>query len=446
MRDFALVLIVFGSLPLILVQPQVGILMWFWISLMNPHRLSWGYAYELRVALVVAVATILAWLFSRERKLPPGTVTNYLLAAFAFWVTVSTFFALVPDSAWARWQDVIKILGMTFLATCIVNSRKRIEQLVWMAALSIGFYGVKGGVFTLLTGGQYRLWGPPDSFIGDNNALALALIMILPLLHFLALGARSLWIRYGLWAAMALTALATLSTYSRGGFLALGITVVAFWLKTRHRLLTGAAAVGLMGASLAFLPETWHQRMDTIVDYRQDTSANERLTVWVYALRLAADHPLVGGGFNVVDDPQIYFRYSPEADAVHNFHSIYFQVLGENGYVGLTLFVALIIASILSAQRIIRKARGRPDLEWAARLASAIQVSIVGYCAAGAFVNLGFYDLFYALVAIITCTQVVVERALVKRRADTAGTRSFALSPNLATQPSVVTPILRSVD
>jgi hypothetical protein len=111
MRDFVLVLIVFGSLPLILLQPQVGILMWFWISLMNPHRLTWGYAYDLRVALVVAVATTVAWLLSRERKLPPGTATNYLLAGFTVWVTVSTFFALVPDSAWAKWQDVIKILG-----------------------------------------------------------------------------------------------------------------------------------------------------------------------------------------------------------------------------------------------------------------------------------------------------------------------------------------------
>src|SRR5215469_18585960 len=105
MRDFALVIIVFGSLPLILAQPQVGILMWFWLSLMNPHRLTWGYAYELRVALAVAVATIIAWLFSRERKVPPATATNCLLIAFGGWITLCTVFALVPDSAWVKWQE-----------------------------------------------------------------------------------------------------------------------------------------------------------------------------------------------------------------------------------------------------------------------------------------------------------------------------------------------------
>ncbi len=133
-------------------------------------------------------------------------------------------------------------------------------------------------------------------------------------------------------------------------------------------------------------------------------------------MRLAADHPLTGGGFRVVDDSALYFRYIPYADVVHNFHSIYFEVLGEHGYVGLVLFLSLIIAAFATAQWIIRNARGRSDLAWAGRLASAIQVSIVGYCTAGAFVNLGFYDLFYALIAILASTKVVVTRAVATQR------------------------------
>jgi hypothetical protein len=66
----------------------------------------------------------------------------------------------------------------------------------------------------------------------------------------------------------------------------------------------------------------------------------------------------------------------------------------------------------LTAQSVIRRTKSRPDLEWAGQLAAAIQVSIVGYCTAGAFVNLGFYDLFYALVAVLTAIKVVVEKSL----------------------------------
>lgn len=438
MRDFLVVLAVFGSIPFILAQPQIGILMWYWVSLMNPHRLAWTYSYDLRVALIVGGATLLAWIFSRERKLPPSTATNWLLAAFTFWVSVSTVFAQVPDAAFAKWVEVVKIIGMTFLTTCIVNSKDRILQVVWIATLSIGFYGVKGGVFEILTGGNYRVWGPPDSFIGDNNDLTLAMIMILPLLHFLTHEAARRWLRLGIFATMGLTVIAILGTYSRGGLIALGVTLVAFLVKAKRAFLGGLLAVLVLGGTLAFLPASWYERMETIATYEKDRSADERLTSWLYALRLSADRPLTGGGFDVVDDSQLYFAYVPNADAVHNFHSIYFQVLGENGYPGLFLFLGLIIGSLFTAQWIIRKARDRPDLEWAGRLSAAIQVSIVGYCTAGSFLNLGFYDLFYALVAVVTSTRVVVVRAIAERPAESAYPTDGKLaaqapSPDLAT-------------
>ncbi len=414
MRDLLIVVVVFGSIPLILVRPHIGILMWYWISLMNPHRLSWGYAYALRVALVVGAATLIGWLLSRERKIPPATATNYWLAGLTFWVTVSTCFAFVPESAFAKWQEVVKILGMTFVATCIINSKERIVQTVWVVTLSLALYGVKGGLFGILTGGAYRVWGPPESFISDNNALGLALIMILPLLHFLSLQVKSRWVRLGLLGAMVPTIVAVLCTYSRGDFLALSLTLLAFWAKAKRRLIGGVIAVGVMAGALAFLPASWYDRMATIDHYQEDESANGRLNSWLFALRLTADYPFTGGGFRVVDDSNLYFRYLPEADVVHNFHSIYFETLGEHGYVGLFFFVGLLLSAMLTAQQITRLARARPDLEWAAQLASAIQVSIVGYCSAGAFLNLGFYDLLYALIAILTGTKVVVAQAIGK--------------------------------
>jgi putative inorganic carbon (HCO3(-)) transporter len=415
MRDFLIVVIVFGSIPFIMVRPQIGILMWYWISLMNPHRWTWGYAYTLRVALVVGIAAIMAWLISRERKVPPVTATNVFLAGLTLWISVSTIFAIVPDSAYEKWQEAIKILVMTFIATCIINSKERIIQTVWVIAFSIGIYGIKGGLFGVATAGQYRVWGPDQSFIADNNQLGLALIMILPLFYFLSTQVTQRWIRLGLYVSMGLDTVAILCTYSRGAFLALAITVFAFWLKAKRRFAMGAAAVVVLGGILAFLPSSWYERMYSIDDYTADESAQGRINSWVFAIRLAADHPLTGGGFRVVDDAPLYFRYVPSADVLHNFHSIYFEVLGEHGYVGLFFFLGLIIASFASAQSIIRVARKRPDLDWAGQLAAAIQVAIVGYCSAGAFVNLGFYDLFYALVAVLTSTSVFVKAASTSR-------------------------------
>jgi probable O-glycosylation ligase (exosortase A-associated) len=302
---------------------------------------------------------------------------------------------------------------MTFIAICVINSRERIIQTVWMIAFSIGVYGIKGGLFSILTGGHYRVWGPEQSFIEDNNQLGLALIMILPLLHYLSAQVTSRWLRMGVLSSMGLTIIAILCTYSRGAFVALSITLFAFWLKAKRRLLTGTMAVLVLGGTLAALPSSWYDRMYSIDNYEQDESAQGRINSWIFAVRLANDRPFTGGGFRVVDDTPLYFHYIPSADVVHNFHSIYFEVLGEHGYVGLAFFLGLIASCFLTAQSIIRRSRRQPALEWAGQLAAALQVSIVGYCTAGAFVNLGFYDLFYALVAVLTAVKIVVEKELV---------------------------------
>ncbi len=412
MRDFVVVMIIFGSIPLIIARPYIGILMWFWVSLMNPHRLTYGYAYSLHVGLIIGTVTILAWLFSREKKIPPNTSATYFLAALAIWVSITTMFALVPDSAIPRWDEAMKIFIMTFVAICVMTSKERILQTTWVVTLSIAFFGVKGGLFGIATGGSGRVWGPPESFIEDNNALGLALVMIVPMLHFLSTQVASRWMRLGLLGAQGLNIVAILCTYSRGDFLALAITLVAFWMKAKRRLLSGTIAIGVFAAALSFLPESWYERMYSIENYQTDDSALGRFDAWTFAIRLAADHPITGGGFKVVDSSALFFHYVPNAGGVHAFHSIYFEMLGEHGYVGLAIFLGLVLVSLLTAQSTIKIARGRPDLEWARQLGAAIQISIVGYCAAGAFLNLGIYDLFYALIAILIATKVFVAQAV----------------------------------
>src|SRR5262249_46788691 len=164
---------------------------------MTPHRLLWSYAQQFRVALIAGSATLLGWLFSREPKRPPSSLIIYALAGFTFWISLSALFALVPGAAYEKWDEIIKILGMTFVTTCIVNSRSRILQLVAVIAFSIGAFGIKGGLFAFATGGHYRVWGPSGTFIEDNNSLALALIMILPLMQYLRTIARARWLQYG---------------------------------------------------------------------------------------------------------------------------------------------------------------------------------------------------------------------------------------------------------
>jgi probable O-glycosylation ligase (exosortase A-associated) len=403
---------VFLSVPVTLVRPHIGILVGTWLSLMSPHKLTWGYAQTLRVAFIVAIATIIAWIASKEPKRPPGGSVVAILAAFTVWVCVCMPFALVPVDAMAKFEQAMKILLLTFLAMCLIQGKERIQALVWVTALSIGFYGLRGGVFTILTHGQYRVWGPPETFIEDNNQLGLALTMILPLLYYLQLTTAQRWVRLGLWGLMGVTLLAILGTYSRGALLGLSMVLAVLWWRTPHRLLTGAAFAVMLGGALLAAPEKWFDRMDSIANYQHDESAQGRIDAWTFATKLALDRPIVGGGFRVFYDKDIFLSYVPDAPTNRNAHSIYFEVLGEMGFVGLFLFLALGLAALGTAQRIIRLARDRPDLRWAEDLGRMLQVSLMGYATAGAFVNLGFFDLYYTVLVILVATRHEVGRAV----------------------------------
>ena len=238
MRDILVTLIVCGSLPFILARPWIGILMWSWISYMNPHRLTWGFAYDMPFAAMVAGTTLVGLMFSKDLRQPvPRSGVLLVWILFVLWMTVTTLFALVPDAAWPEWERAMKIQLFALLSLWIMQGRKRMDALIWVIALSLGFFGVKGGLFAIKTAGVYRVYGPDASFIADNNALALALVVALPLMRYLHVTATRRWVKHGLLAAMLLTAGAILASQSRGAFLAACAMGLFLVLKTRQTVL-----------------------------------------------------------------------------------------------------------------------------------------------------------------------------------------------------------------
>src|SRR6185295_14605816 len=151
MRDLFVTAVVFGSLPFILWRPWIGILMWCWISYMNPHKLAWGFAYTMPFAMIIALTTLVGLLVSKEDKKLPLTREIVVMLLMGGWMLVTTNFAFYPDYAWMQYEKVVKILLMTLVTLMLVKNEARLRAVVWMIVLSIGFFGVKGGIFTVLT-------------------------------------------------------------------------------------------------------------------------------------------------------------------------------------------------------------------------------------------------------------------------------------------------------
>ena len=406
MRDILLAAIVFGSIPFIFYRPHIGVLVWAWISYMTPHRFTWGFAYDFRFAMVIAAVTIAAWALSREPKRVPWNLALVFLVAFWVWTALTTTLALFPNSAEDVWQDVTKKILMNAVVTAaLIGSRKRIDALIWVIVISIGFFGVKGGLFTLATGGAYRISGAPDSYIGENNFLAAALIVTIPLMRYLQLNTQQRFVRWGITGAMTLCVISALGSYSRGAFLGLIALSVFMLLRSRKKLLISVGLVSVLFTGFAFMPQHWHARMATIVTYEEDNSAQSRLGAWRYALQVIDEHPLTGLGFEA-------FRGNERASGqgYTSAHSIYFQILGEHGVIGVILYFLAGICTFLRGNWVIRKAQGHEDLRWAQDLARMIQVSLAVFACVGAFLNVTYFELFFQLVGIMAVTDHLVRR------------------------------------
>lgn len=413
MRDIVLLLIVVSACIAALRRPWVGVLLWTWLSLMNPHRFSFGFAYHAPLAAAAAAATFIGLLLTQDKESPMKGAPVTAFIWFCVVVTLSWLTGLNVEGDYSQWDKVMKINLMLFVALAVIRSKQQIMLLMWVVVLSLAILGAKGGLFTLLHGGSYKVWGPPGSFIEDNNEFALALVMTVPLLRFLQTQVTSVWLKRLLLLMMLLCAVSALGSHSRGALLAIGAMAVFLWIKGKDKLRMGLLLLVMAAALIGFMPAEWAERMHTIDNYQEDRSAMGRISAWWAAWNMAWHYPL-GVGFNPAR-ADLFALYSPFPDYVHAAHSIYFQVLGNHGFLGLILFLTIWVTTWRSASWIRREAPKFPEAAWCLDLAAMCQVSLVAYAVGGAFLSLAYFDLPYNVMVMLVGTRLWLQRQDWKR-------------------------------
>ncbi len=395
MRDLIVALVIFGSLPVCFLRPNVGILIYVWIGLMNPHRLSWRMQ-DAPVGLAVALTTLAGTALLGQVRSIPWKATTVLLVVWIAYTSLTTYTALAGAEAWVEWHRFSKIILMCFVAMMLLQERRRVEGFLWICMASIGFYGVKGGLFSLATAGQYRVWGPSGTFIEGNNELALAELMVLPLMLYFARQATVSWKRMGYYASIFLTMLSILFSYSRGAFVGFAGLAFVMIMRSRYRIPALLMAVLLCVLILAVAPPSWTARMFSIGDYQEDASAMGRINAWHFAFNLASDR-IFGGGFRTFTR-QWFAIYAPDPVDVHDAHSIYFEVLGEQGFPGLVLFLAILGTTLWRLEALRKRGLGAATRVWYSELAEMLQFALIAYSIGGSFLGLAYFDLPYYII------------------------------------------------
>lgn len=417
MRDILLALIIVPLLPYIFKRPMVGALLWAWLSIMNPHQETWGFARSIPWGQLVALATLTALLYHKDRRPLPMSGGVVLLLVFMAWMTVTSIFAINPvmSDVWDRWTFMLKVFVMLLATLMLIRGRREIEWLILIVVLSLAYFGVKGGIFTVMTGGQYRVWGPEGTMIHGNNELAVALVIATPFMYYLRATSANRWFRLLMLACMVFCAFAILGTQSRGALLSVTAMALVLGLKSRYPVRSSLALLAIGAVAFAFMPQSWHDRMDTIANYEEDMSAMQRIWTWNTLWNAAVSNPITGVGFRA-DNALVFDRYGQILGFEHFHgrytpvaHSAYFQALGEHGFPGLFLFLSLGLWVWFAAGATARRARTDPRYaDWVPLLMRMCQVSIVGYAVGAGFLSLMLFDVPYYILGFVVLVQATM--------------------------------------
>ncbi|HSZ51300.1 MAG TPA: putative O-glycosylation ligase, exosortase A system-associated [Caulobacteraceae bacterium] len=413
MRDFVLFTGLLVLLPMLLRNAFIGVLAWVWVSLMNPQREVYSLLANFQLNLCIAVLTILVWLLSRERKSLPSDGFVIFLVVFAVWSGVCTYTALDRSFSLPLWSRTMKTMVLVLAVATLARSPARIQAVLWVLVTSIGYYAIKGAGFVVFTGGEHQVFGPADTMITDNNELGLAFVVVLPLIGYLRAVSRNALARTAALATMLLAVLATLGTYSRGALLALAAMASFHALRSRTGAVLLAVGAVLAAGVPAVAPASWLQRMSTIRSYNEDASFQGRVAAWRTSVNIAMARPLVGGGFAAVERDKVVKLFQSPGSLQYGraAHSVYFEVLGDTGFVGLALYLGVLGSAALNTVLVLWFARSRPELDWARKLARALQTALVAMLVGGSALSMAYYDGFLVILALSSCLLWVVRES-----------------------------------
>jgi len=403
------------------VAPFVMALAYIWVDLFRPHDVAPALGQLLPFSLATAVLTIGAYLVLDRRAPPRLGLLTALMVIWAVWITLTTTWALFPAAAWVKWDWAFKTVLFTALLPFCFRSRIQIEAALIVILCCIASNVVPFAIkVTFDSGGYNRALGLVDlngGWGGEGSTLSTYAFACLPLVaylqrHSLLAPARG-WLRWVYLAAPGIAAIGAFGTFARAALVAGFVWAVLTWWQSRRKLMMAVVMAAAVTAVVPFMGDAWMARISTITAPREDQSANVRLLVWGWTIDFANRLP-AGGGFNSYLANRFETRSPSGVEVVEEgraFHSIYFEVLGEHGWVGLAIFLAIFGVFFLDMWRIRRRVRHRPDLEWIGDLARALSLSMAIFMAGAAFVGVAFSPLQYYLFALAVSASAALRRA-----------------------------------
>ena len=421
MRDLAFLGFLAALLALGLKRPFLFVLAYAYVDIVAPQRLSYYLLNSLPVSMILGALAVATWaLFDDKRKFAV-TPRQGLMLVLVGYCAITTFNADVPTEAWLKWDWAWKALAFAIFLPFTLRTRLRIEAMLLFMTLSAGAIIIVGGIKTALSGGGYgalNLMVDNNSGLYEGSIISTFAIALIPIIVWFAKFGTiypSDWrVKLFCTALVFACLLIPVGTEARTGLVCIGVLAILMLRDVKQRLIYMAGAALLAVVAIPFLPQSFTNRMETIQGYQADESANTRLAVWGWTLQYVQTKPF-GGGFEAYRQNRIQVRTVEErsagdvqivsaqnqADEGRAWHSAYFEMLGEQGWPGLFLFLLIHGTGLIRMERLRRRYRGRSDdMAWVAPLATALQNFQLIYLVGALFVAVAFQPFIWMAVAV----------------------------------------------
>jgi probable O-glycosylation ligase (exosortase A-associated) len=402
-------------------RPFLFVLAYAYVDIVSPQQLSYFLLNRLPLSVIVAGLAVGGWLVADDKGKLAFTPRQFLMTALLIYAGFTTLHADFPVDAAAKWSWVWKSMIWAIFLPLTLRTRLRVEAYLLFMTLSAAAIVIVGAIKTILSGGGYgelNLMVANNSGLYEGSTISTVAVAIIPIIFWLArfgtIYPRDWRVKAFAYALVFACLLIPVGTEARTGLICIGVLAFLALRDVKRRFLYGAAIACAGLAAIPLLPHDFSNRMETISGYQGDSSATSRLAVWGWTWNYAQEHPL-GGGFDAFrgNKLQVTTTTTSSAGSVQTvdqnvivdegraYHNSYFEMLGEQGFPGLFMFLLLHITGLVRMEVLRRRhRRSEPMDAWIAPLAGALQSAQIIYLVGSCFVGIAFQPFVLALVGV----------------------------------------------
>lgn len=387
--------------------PILFVLGYVWASIFTPQLVAYSVVTSIPISFILAALAFGGFLLLPKVDHIQWRAQSIVTGIFVVWMTITLWWAVVPDEAYSKWDWAIKSMAFTIIIPHFIGGRREFEAFLWTILLSGMAHCIPFGLKMVLSGGGYDMplgLVESNSGYGEGSTLAMFSVSLIPISIYLylhqTLFMQKRLIQRALGVFIVILVLASVGTYARTAVVCLLVLALCLIYYSKRRLLGVFFVISLAVLVYPFIETGWVERMSTI-DSGTDASAMGRVAVWKWVIEYILMHPL-GGSFDMYRINN-YSMSLADGSVLHvankAFHSIYFEVLGEGGIPGFLMFIAL-IALTLSAFMRYKKVLLATGEVWMADAGRYLLIAALIYLCGGAFIGVAFQSYFYYLVAL----------------------------------------------